>query len=30
MRLNHVAFSVNGSEEIEKFYEDILGRGIGF
>lgn len=25
MRLNHVAFSVNDSEEIENFYEDILG-----
>jgi len=25
MKLNHVAFSVNDSEEIENFYEDILG-----
>ncbi|WP_372947779.1 VOC family protein [Mariniphaga sp.] len=25
MRLNHAAFSVNDSEEIENFYEDILG-----
>ena len=24
MRLNHIAFSVNDSEEIENFYEDIL------
>jgi catechol 2,3-dioxygenase-like lactoylglutathione lyase family enzyme len=25
MKLNHVALSVNDSEEIENFYEDILG-----
>ncbi|NLO01645.1 MAG: VOC family protein [Bacteroidales bacterium] len=24
MRLSHIAFSVNDSEEIENFYEDIL------
>jgi catechol 2,3-dioxygenase-like lactoylglutathione lyase family enzyme len=25
MKFNHAAFSVNDSEEIENFYEDILG-----